>query len=56
MRTEIDVSKLTVDERLELCKYLIKSGYAVWIDTKPPAPGYKTKRTVVVYERRELPS
>jgi len=53
MRAEIDTTKLTVDERLELCKYLIKSGYAVWTDSRPPAPGYKTKRTVVVYERRE---
>lgn len=53
MKNEIDVVKLTVDERLELCKYLLKSGYAVWLDTKPAAPGSKTKRTVAVYERRE---
>ena len=52
MRNEIETSKLTVDERLELCKLLIKSGYAVWIETRPPAPGYKTKRTVVVYESK----
>lgn len=52
MRNEIEASKLTVDDRLELCKYLIKCGYAVWIETRKPAPGYKTNRTVIVYEQK----